>query len=115
MSAVNVHDLITYVDSKSIEWQEIRPGARQKMLFHNPATGQKAFLVEFAPGYRSEPAPPHEWGEYVYVLEGVFEDEHQASPAGTYIHNAPGSIHQPRSAAGCTFFVYVPGSRADEK
>ena len=114
MAIDSTRDLITYVDSNSLEWEEIRPGARQKVLFHNPETGQKTLLGQFDPGYQSQPAPPHEWGEYVYILEGTFVDHNQASPAGTYIHNRPGSVHQPSSPDGCTFLVFVPGSRADE-
>ncbi len=112
--AVEPRDLITYVDSKALEWEETRPNVRQKVLFQNPATGQKTLLIQLAPGYEAPPQQPHEWGEYVYILEGTFIDHNQASPAGTYIHNAPGSVHQPKSPDGCTFILFVPGSRADE-
>lgn len=115
MATVETFDLITYVDSNSLEWQELRPKVRQKVLFQNPETGQKTLLIQVDPGYEAAPAPAHEWGEYVYILEGTFVDHNQASPAGTYIHNRPGSVHQPTSPEGATFIVFVPGSRADEK
>jgi len=113
--AVVTHDLITYVDANELEWQQTKPKVRQKVLFHNPETGQKTLLVQLLPGYEAEPQQPHQWGEYVYILEGTFIDHNQASPAGTYIHNAPGSNHQPKSPDGCTFILFVPGSRADEQ
>lgn len=113
--SVESRDLITYVDSNALEWEQTKPTVRQKVLFHNPETGQKTLLVQLLPGYQANPAPPHEWGEYTFVLEGTFVDHNQASPAGTYIHNAPGSTHQPTSPEGCTLLIFVPGSRADEK
>ena len=108
------HDLITYIDSNAIEWTEVAPGAYQKLLFHNPDTGQKATLVRLEPSYQARDVPPHQWGEYVYVLEGTFVDHNQASGPGTYIHNRPGSNHKPYTPDGCTLFVFVPGSRTDE-
>lgn len=112
--AIESRDLITYVDSAAIEWQQTKPSVRQKVLFQNPATGQKTLLVQLAPGYQAEPQQPHQCGEYLYILEGTFVDHNQASGPGTYIHNAPGSVHQPTSPEGCTFLLFVPGSRADE-
>ena len=112
--AIESRDLITYVDSNAVEWEQDKPKVWQKTLFHNPETGQKTLLVRFDPGHQAEPQQPHEWGEYLYILEGTFIDHNQASPAGTYIHNAPGSTHQPSSPDGCTFLLFVPGSRADE-
>ena len=114
MAAVVTHDLITYVDSGSLDWEEVRPGARQKVLFHDPDTGQKTSLVQVAAGYQAEPAPPHQWGEYLYILQGTFVDHNQASGPGTYIHNRPGSVHQPMSPDGCTFLVFVPGRPATQ-
>ncbi len=112
MTAGVTHHLITYVDSDVLDWEEVQPGVRQKLLFHNPDTGQKTSLVQFAAGYQAEPAPPHRWGEYIYVLAGTFVDHNQASGPGTYIHNRPGSVHQPASPDGCTLLVFVPGNRA---
>jgi len=61
-------------------------------------------LVHFAPGAAFEPHM-HALGEEIYVLRGVFEDEHGAYPAGTYIKNPAGSQHRPFSDTGCSLFV----------
>lgn len=47
----------------------------------------------------------HPLGEEIYVMEGVFSDEHGDYPAGTYLRNPPGSRHTPYSTNGCTLFV----------
>src|SRR5262249_54805054 len=39
------------------------------------------------------------------VLDGVFEDEHGAFPAGSYVRNPPTSRHTPGSTPGCVLFV----------
>ncbi len=60
-------------------------------------------LVRYAPGSRF-PAHVHGGGEEFLVLEGVFEDEHGAFPAGSYIRNPPRSRHRPGSEPGCIIF-----------
>lgn len=61
-------------------------------------------IVRFAPGSRF-PVHEHGLGEEFFVLEGVFSDEEDHYPAGTYVRNPPGSRHAPYSSQGCTIFV----------
>ena len=61
-------------------------------------------IVRYQPGSRF-PAHTHEYGEEIFVLDGVFGDESGLYPAGTYLMNPPGSAHAPFSDAGCTLFV----------
>jgi anti-sigma factor ChrR (cupin superfamily) len=51
------------------------------------------------------PTHDHALGEEFLVLEGIFSDEHGDYPAGTYVRNAPGSRHSPRTDPGCTILV----------
>lgn len=61
-------------------------------------------LVKYAPqSYFS--AHTHGGGEEIFVLEGVFSDEHGDYPAGTYIRNPIGTTHKPHSEKGCVIFV----------
>jgi anti-sigma factor ChrR (cupin superfamily) len=61
-------------------------------------------LVRYAP--RSEfPPHAHPGGEEILVLEGVFEDEHGAYPAGTWMRSPHLSTHHPFSTNGCTIWV----------
>ena len=65
------------------------------------------------PGYHVAKFDHHQYGEYLYILEGTFVDQNQASGPGTYIHNRPGSEHQPHTPDGCTFLVFIPGKRSE--
>lgn len=61
-------------------------------------------IVRYAPN-SAFPAHTHGGGEEFLVLQGVFEDESGAFPAGSYVRNPPQSRHTPGSAPGCTIFV----------
>ena len=61
-------------------------------------------IVRYAPGSHFSPHT-HDGGEEFLVLEGVFQDEHGAFPAGSYVRNPPTSRHTPGSTPGCTMFV----------
>jgi anti-sigma factor ChrR (cupin superfamily) len=61
-------------------------------------------LVRWAPGTRFNPHR-HHGGEEIYVIDGVFEDEHGRYPAGTWLRSPHLSVHQPFSTEGCTIFV----------
>jgi anti-sigma factor ChrR (cupin superfamily) len=61
-------------------------------------------IVRYAPGSRFSPHS-HAGGEELFILDGVFQDEHGNFPAGSYIRNPPGSRHTPGSTVGCMIFV----------
>jgi anti-sigma factor ChrR (cupin superfamily) len=61
-------------------------------------------IVRYLPG-TAFPSHVHGGGEEIYVLEGVFSDEHGDYPAGSYLRNPPGSSHAPFSREGCVIFV----------
>jgi hypothetical protein len=63
-----------------------------------------AALVRWQPGTRF-PQHIHPGGEEIFVLDGVFEDEQGAYPAGTWLRNPPGSRHAPFSRSGCLIWV----------
>jgi anti-sigma factor ChrR (cupin superfamily) len=63
-------------------------------------------LVRWEPGTRFQ-AHQHLGGEEILVLEGVFEDERGAYPAGTWLRNPHGSRHSPFSTTGCLIYVKV--------
>jgi anti-sigma factor ChrR (cupin superfamily) len=61
-------------------------------------------LVRWAAGTHFSPHR-HHGGEEIYVIDGVFEDEHGRYPAGTWLRSPHLSSHQPFSTSGCTIFV----------
>ena len=65
---------------------------------------QSTAMVKWTPGTRFQPHR-HFGGEEIFVLSGVFEDEHGRYPAGTWLRSPHLSVHQPFSVEGCTIFV----------
>lgn len=97
--AINIHpDTLPWVASPIA-------GIERRLLERNGAEQARATsIVRYAAGTQFT-LHTHELGEEIFVLEGIFSDEHGIYPAGTYIRNPPGSSHSPSSATGCTLFV----------
>ncbi len=68
--------------------------------------GHSTALVKWPPGTHFQPHQ-HWGGEEIFVLEGVFQDEHGQYPAGTWIRSPHMSRHNPYSELGCTILVKV--------
>lgn len=66
--------------------------------------GQHTAMVRWAPGTFFNPHR-HHGGEEIFVLEGLFEDEHGTYPAGSWLRSPHLSLHQPFSRQGCLIFV----------
>jgi anti-sigma factor ChrR (cupin superfamily) len=95
------------IDTEAMEWEKSpAPGVWRKRLelIGEPEAGQVTSIVRYDPGSRF-PEHPHPDGEEIFVLEGVFSDEHGDYPAGSYIFNPEGVSHSPFSKDGCTLFV----------
>lgn len=85
--------------------QSPMPGVTRMMLDRlGDEVARATTIVRYAPESRFF-AHNHDGGEEFIVLKGVFEDEHGAFPAGSYIRNPPGSSHTPGSTGGCVIFV----------
>ncbi len=81
------------------------PGVERRMLDRiGDEVARATSVVRYAPNSAFS-AHAHGGGEEFIVLDGVFEDETGAFPAGTYVRNPPGSSHTPGSSEGCTIFV----------
>lgn len=65
---------------------------------------QHTALVRWAPETFFNPHR-HFGGEEIFVLEGVFADEHGEYPAGTWLRSPHLSMHKPFSREGCLIFV----------
>jgi anti-sigma factor ChrR (cupin superfamily) len=94
------------VETAALPW-EASPAAgvwRKKLEREARESGQVTSVVRYAPGATFAPHP-HPLGEEIFVLSGVFADEHGEYPAGTYLRNPPGSRHAPASPEGCDLLV----------
>ena len=61
-------------------------------------------LVRWAPETYFNPHR-HFGGEEIFVIDGVFGDEHGRYPKGTWLRSPHMSAHKPFSVEGCTIFV----------
>lgn len=102
-----VEALMTYRDTGAADWTEVEPGYRRLTLVNDRAAGMRIVLVHYEAGYQLSHVDEHADDEYLYIVSGTFVDQHQASGPGTFIHNRPGSSHQPSSPDGCTFLAVV--------
>jgi len=66
--------------------------------------GSGSTLVRWAPQTYFNPHR-HYGGEEIFVVRGVFEDDHGIYPEGSWIRSPHMSLHQPFSKEGCTIFV----------
>lgn len=104
-------DLIHYIDvdfSDAAEgWKPIEPGARRRTLHYDRITRRAIVLVQWDPGYTISYLDTHEHDEFLYILSGTFIDQNRACGPGTFIHNEPGSQHQPTTPDGCTYLAVI--------
>ena len=61
-------------------------------------------MVRWAPGTQFNPHR-HYGGEEIFVMEGVFSDEHGNYPEGSWIRSPHLSQHTPFSKEGCVILV----------
>jgi ChrR Cupin-like domain len=90
------------------------PGVDRRMFFRiGEEKARATSIVRYAPDSHF-PRHGHPGGEEILVLDGVFEDDSGAYPAGSYMRNPPGSGHTPGSVAGCVIFVKLWQFRKDD-
>lgn len=95
------------VDTASMDWQPSPSPTvwRKRLHLDGPAeTGRVTSIVRYDADSRF-PEHAHPDGEEIFVLDGVFSDEHGDYPAGAYLLNPEGTTHAPFSRLGCTLFV----------
>ena len=94
------------VHAATLDWKASpMPGVERRMLDKiGDEVARATSIVRYAPGSHFSPHV-HGGGEEFLVLEGVFQDEHDDFPAGSYVRNPPQSRHTPGSKPGCTMFV----------
>jgi anti-sigma factor ChrR (cupin superfamily) len=90
------------IDTTQTPWlQGLVPGLKVMPLMQQ---GTGSTLVRWAPQTFFNPHR-HFGGEEIFVVDGVFEDEHGRYPKGSWIRSPHMSQHQPFSREGCTIFV----------
>lgn len=90
------------VDTTTAPWRQGLVRGLHVMPLMQQGTGST--LVRWAPHTYFNPHR-HFGGEEIFVVSGVFEDEHGRYPEGSWIRSPHMSMHQPFSREGCTIFV----------
>ncbi|MEB3284364.1 MAG: cupin domain-containing protein [Candidatus Sericytochromatia bacterium] len=90
------------IDTHHAPWyQGLVPGLNVMPLMRQ---GTGSTLVRWAPKTYFD-AHRHFGGEEIFVVSGIFSDEHGHYPEGTWIRSPHMSQHTPFSVEGCTIFV----------
>jgi anti-sigma factor ChrR (cupin superfamily) len=94
------------IDTRSTGWRPgLVPGLGVMPL--HEFDGVSTALVRWAPGTHFNPHS-HPGGEEIFVLEGLFRDEHGAYPAGSWLRSPRWSRHTPYTGAeGAIIYVKV--------
>lgn len=83
------------------------PGLSWSPIRDDPATGDAAYYLRFAPGARSRPHE-HVGREEFYVIEGELTDpDGRVFRAGEFVSFAPGTRHSSHSERGCLLLVLL--------
>ncbi|MEN9793941.1 MAG: hypothetical protein RJA17_481 [Pseudomonadota bacterium] len=90
------------VDTTTAHWHQGLVRGLHVMPLMQQGTGST--MVRWAPHTYFNPHR-HFGGEEIFVVSGVFEDEHGRYPEGSWIRSPHMSMHQPFSKEGCTIFV----------
>jgi anti-sigma factor ChrR (cupin superfamily) len=77
-------------------------------------SGQVTSIVRYEAG-ATFPVHDHPEGEEIFVLDGIFSDEHGDWPAGTWLLNPEGFRHAPFSRDGCLLFVKLRQAAGDAR
>jgi len=91
------------VDTNQREWLPGLVPGLHVMPLHEYGSEHVA-LVKWAPGTKFA-HHSHPQGEEIFVLSGVFADEHGTYPEGTWLRSPAGSVHTPFSDDGCIIYV----------
>ena len=91
------------VDTRNARWRQGMVAGLTVLPLSEFGTTHTA-LVRWAPGTFFNPHR-HYGGEEIFVVEGVFEDEHGRYPQGCWIRSPHLSQHQPFSREGCLILV----------
>jgi anti-sigma factor ChrR (cupin superfamily) len=98
---------VAVVNTAEVEWQASPSPTvwRKRLELSGPReAGRVTSVVRYDPDSRFH-EHPHPDGEEIFVLEGIFSDEHGDFPAGTFLLNPEGFVHAPFSREGCVLFV----------
>lgn len=97
------------INPDSIPWKRVSKGVYRKDILNDAKTKQvlSFFKIEKGAKLKKHKHPEKEW---VYVLEGAYQDEYGSVPKGMVKVNRKGSVHTSQSHRGCLLLVLWCGN-----
>lgn len=99
---------IEFFDTETVPWSPVEGqlGVSERLLAHDPSSGQLTRVARWAPGVDTSPmgAVVHDYVEEVLILSGSVHDLSlgQTFAAGYYACRPPGMVHGPWTTVdGC--------------
>lgn len=100
------------VDVLAMDWMQLAPDVRCKVLYRDDRTGLSCVLFNFAPG-ATTPRHVHTGLECTYVIEGSLEDHDSVIGAGNFAVRGAGSVHQATAPKGSLHIAFFTGPVKD--
>jgi anti-sigma factor ChrR (cupin superfamily) len=97
------------VNPREIPWKKIAKGVAVKDLAHDKSKNQKLTLFKFNKGAKLK-THKHAALEWMYVLDGTYQDEFCSVSKGQLKINTKGSIHTSQPKRGCLLLVVWGGA-----
>jgi anti-sigma factor ChrR (cupin superfamily) len=98
------------IDTNTAAWQPGTTDDYSELLLHQHGA-ERIYLVRWHAG-KSFPLHYHPGGEEIFVLAGVYADEHGTYRQGTWVRAPVGSSHAPRPTEGALLYAklgHLPG------
>ena len=102
--------LLLYLIVDSAGWVLVRDGVWRKPLAVSREKGVQMDLVRLEPDFLDKPHV-HNGFEWVFVLDGWFEDSRGVHRKGDFVVNTTEGVHQPKTGKeGCLLLIVWTGS-----
>jgi anti-sigma factor ChrR (cupin superfamily) len=75
-------------------WEKLRDGIQIRRLAKSQSKGLQIDIIRLEPNLRDRPHTHNDF-EWVYVLEGQFQDEKGVHKKGDFLVNTTEGVHQP--------------------
>lgn len=90
-------------------WERLRKGISVKNLAKNAELGIQFDIIRLEPGL-NDVAHIHDGFEWVYILDGSFEDHNGVHKKGDFVENFKDQEHHVKTVEGCEILIVWTGS-----
>jgi anti-sigma factor ChrR (cupin superfamily) len=91
------------VDTNAADWQPGKTDAYSEMKLHEHGA-ERVYLIKWHAG-KSFPLHYHRGGEEIFIVSGVYANEHGIYRQGTWVRAPVGSSHAPRPTDGALLYA----------